>query len=1747
MSDPPLPLPASQSGPRSSLERLRRALETAGYSVRLPRSSELMSRCPVHEERTGSLHATWKAGHGGGGFTVVYCHGCHAGGPQICDALGIQLADLFDEPLPERDRTNPRVGPSPARRLAGQRRGRLGRLPALLQINPSPQEDDNHDWQVVVTYPYTDVGGQLVEEVVREECACDGARHKRFRQIFVLSDGRRVRRKPADFTPVLYHAAEVAAAVRNGQPLWLVEGEKDADRLRGLTEIATTNAQGGASFPDELLDALAGAHVIVALDRDATGWARGADLHAKLTALDSTVELKLPAVTTPKADISDHLDAGFTLEQMIDVRPEEVATWATYATAAEKARSVAQAIDQARARRALADQGESVEDNQRFGTRWVLESQIRQEVLREVVERVHAQGIQCGTPWVAEAMELADALLTERTEDARRLHHELGVAVPESLRPKRQPSEEANAAPPVDPPAAGAAAASTSEDPWSGSGTRASAPVFRIMNRQIVQWEPNRGGRRSSGSDEDEDGGFKCLLSMVVKLTVREYLEVAGDQDDLARPVLMGRSEARKPVAPPRSLIAVRLEYPDPVTGELMEIRVMADQWRDHSWIDSLPGAPDYDHKRAGLDQLQRAIVAVSDQVVDQVLYRSTGWRERPDGGTEFVHRRGAISAEGHRPGEVALSGPLERYDWPDPVTDPAVIREAWLQGGLSMIDRVPARVMVPLIGAAFRAVLGHNPWVVALIGPPGSYKTSLAAKVMHFFGEQWEHSKPASSMSGNGDTLNAIRYKLHNAKDTLYWMDDFAPTKSWLDAQKLLEETARVIHNAEERSRSSRDGLSISDGTGPRASGLFTSEVMPRPGSASERMLVVPLSREDIDTTRLFPLDEPESRHQRAVVMSSFISWLARDLRGRRKVYDQLAADYAVHLADEGETVRQAAALAAVWVGWVAVTDYLIDIAAITDTERHDTLTRAHAAITAAGRAAVDPDMPRTTGARVAELLGYALRQGIAYVDDVRTGDCPPWPLARQLGWRRSVPDPHGVPGGERVRIDRLGIPLGYVCHDPGAKERGRVIMCESTQLEAVLRAASSTQAERLEIDRNTACRALAEEGVLLVDSSEGRTRHTLKCVLYAEESAVRRMVTLRLDPIIGTDPVDPDDDLEPDGGGPGSGPNPARVPPGLGPHSVDGVGAAEQDDEVSAAGCEVAEPELPEEDNMAEPTDWVDLDGVVGWTDRARPERGPCVICGQMCVMSMDGGLRIHPVCWRASSAADRAAARRPAPAPAPVARPAQAPSSGARPAAEVGFRAAGAVADVAGLWLPDGELCGWPAEPKHVGHLVMMAQRIGLGSQVTRYLSAAGQVWVTARLLAQMGVDPGPIVSAENRERDAAAKEATRGSALVDDAIDAGYRLGQEGDCLGRWTRVWKGTEKATWIVLLPAMPTGDASTTDSPLTGDEPDPQTLARRIGRLADALGQPFAMNPGTTGLDLLKALRWKDRETFFVARPAVDPAGRSVEADIVWSRKPAEDEVQQTWVHAYDRGGSYLAGVSGLEVPVGEAVHHPEGCVFNPRLPGYWKIEIPEAWDWRMPNGLDPLGKSWGKVRWVTTPSLAFAFEQGVQPEIVEAFTWPQHARIFDPWYERIRDARTALDTPDPDDQVARDQLKLIYAATIGMLGSKIHMEGRDMYAPERRHHIVAKARTNILRRVAAIGAETDRWPVAIAADTVIYTSDEADPVKAWPGGEKWLGRGLGQYKPEGSARLADHLRWLTGDGYQGKDALVKRMPGAE
>ncbi|MDX5961757.1 telomere-binding protein [Rhodococcus opacus] len=1761
-----------------SIENLRNLLEPAG-GMKIRSDTQFSARCPVHDDAHASLSVTW-TDDGHGGKVLLHCHGCGASGKDLAGALGISLGDLFDVPLPSRP-AGKRVGRSPLQRIGGQRRGRLGALPKAI-VQKSAAAEVEHTWEQVEVYPYTDADGNLVQEVVREECTtCEFGRHKQFRQVFINALGRRVKQKPRGFARVLYRMQAVIAAVAAGQPIWLVEGEKDVATAERLGLVATTNAQGGRAFPSECAELFAGATVRVVLDRDDAGWDRGVDLVSLLGGVGAKVDLLLPGTVVAKSDFTDHVEAGLWAHDdefggLIPVTASEVAAHSIAGMARAKAVLVEKAAAEAQARAELADAQENDELEFKRAKRWAAEAEIRFEALRDVVDHTRRQAAEAGTEWAGTAADEAVAMWRLARSAARLAHDVAKVPVPPSLQHEQSPegdvvhadvvhadgddADSGAGASPREQGHTGVFEAGTSApvgEKQSRRGVAISAPMFRIVDRQLVEITTNKDG----------DEQAKLVLGIDARIVEMEYLEAHDDSVDVDAPKLMGREgmlgqkEANPPA--PEQLSAVIIGYTHPDSGEFMRLRIDAIDYRDCGWVESLPGPPAYDSKPSGVAKLRDALKVAGGTITRTVRFRSTGWRRDAAGEWFFVHAGGAINAEGARNAPVLLSGPLARYDLPAPSQESGRLRHAFLTDSAAMLTTLPTRISSALLGHVYRSALGPNPWVLLLVGSPGSYKTSTASIGMHHWGELWDRRRPASSMSGNGDTLNALRIKLHSAKDALYWADDVAPTRDWGAAQKSLEEFARMVHNGEQRSRSSRDGLSILDGTPPRASAIVTSEVMPRPGSGAQRMLAVPLQKDEISLEVLTDLDRDESRHGRALLMASFLQYLAANLEQVRVDAFAEAAAYAKVLRDSGESVRQAEAVGEVWGGWVAMTRFLLDAGALSQDEVEQILQIVRGGLTDALAAASDPDLPSRTGARVRELLAHALRTGLAYVDDVRTGQAPESPLAGRLGWRRTnVGEYQGI---AKWRDDARGIRLGYVLSDPGPRDGGEAqLLIESTALEQVLKAVAGTMSDAPQIDRGTALRALYDEGILIAEERAGKTpRYTVQRTIHCEGRR-QRLTSLRLWAVIGDDPDDGytpavTDDSSPDP----TGPNDVDAD-----RPADLLGRLEHSAGRRDSGIQSVT--LTEDVEEAEAVESSDAEG-----HRATLETFmgavPCLMCGTPAGVGYEG-LPIHITCWTRSTAATRSsavAARAnsqapsipstpaeepvqkpvPAPVPKPTEEPREQPTPG-RASAEVqttqprktartraSFTATAAIVDVDGIWLPDGTRRDLPEEFSHVGHVAELAHTLNLGTAVNDRWSEPGQVWITDALARRFGLDPDQLGD-DPRKRADEMRKLTGGLPFVTEALAQGWELGgKTGDALGTWTRVWRGERRGVWVAFISAMSRDEL---EMPVLADDPSPALLAHRLSLFASALRFPWAMSAASTGFDLMSSTRAKDRKELFAPSDPVPPAQMSnTETDLDWSRNPTEDESECRFVHAYDRGGSHAAGIAGLGLGIGDPEHHEQGRAFDAKLPGYWRIEIPEAGDWRYPNPLNPRGLAFSEPKWVTTPTLQLATEFGYSPEVLEAYVWHRHGRILDQWYAHIRDARTALDVDDVHSQVARDQLKVVYTRTLGMLGSSDFMKGRAGYAPERRHHIIAKARANILRRVNKIGQETDRWPLAISNDTIVYASNEADPIAAWPGAQKTLGRGFGQYKWEGSSLLADHLEFLTGKGYRGKDHL--------
>jgi hypothetical protein len=117
---------------------------------------------------------------------------------------------------------------------------------------------------------------------------------------------------------VLYDLPELLTAIRRGRRVFLVEGEKDAEAIKRAGGIATTAPWGANHWADEYTRQLAGARLVIVGDDDEPGWARVERLVAELTPVVRSLRV---VKAREGKDASDHLAAGFRLDEFEEVRP----------------------------------------------------------------------------------------------------------------------------------------------------------------------------------------------------------------------------------------------------------------------------------------------------------------------------------------------------------------------------------------------------------------------------------------------------------------------------------------------------------------------------------------------------------------------------------------------------------------------------------------------------------------------------------------------------------------------------------------------------------------------------------------------------------------------------------------------------------------------------------------------------------------------------------------------------------------------------------------------------------------------------------------------------------------------------------------------------------------------------------------------------------------------------------------------------------------------------------------------------------------------------------------------------------------------------------------------------------------------------------------------------------------------------------------------------------------------------------
>lgn len=218
--------------------------------------------CPAHDDNRASLSIAV----GDEGRLLVHCH-ANCQPETIMAAVGLSMTDLFP-----------------------------------------PSEHG----RIMRAYDYREENGEVAFQVVRME-------PKDFRQR--RPDGAGGWTWNLDgITVIPYRLPELIAAGTD-QTIWIVEGEKDADRLAALGLVSTTNPGGAGKWRQRFGKFFAGRQVVIIPDNDDPGKKHAEQVRTELNDFVASVHiLELPVGL--KGDVSEWLEAGGTKEKLIGLISE---------------------------------------------------------------------------------------------------------------------------------------------------------------------------------------------------------------------------------------------------------------------------------------------------------------------------------------------------------------------------------------------------------------------------------------------------------------------------------------------------------------------------------------------------------------------------------------------------------------------------------------------------------------------------------------------------------------------------------------------------------------------------------------------------------------------------------------------------------------------------------------------------------------------------------------------------------------------------------------------------------------------------------------------------------------------------------------------------------------------------------------------------------------------------------------------------------------------------------------------------------------------------------------------------------------------------------------------------------------------------------------------------------------------------------------------------------------------------------
>jgi hypothetical protein len=429
--------------------------------------------------------------------------------------------------------------------------------------------------------------------------------------------------------------------------------------------------------------------------------------------------------------------------------------------------------------------------------------------------------------------------------------------------------------------------------------------------------------------------------------------------------------------------------------GRTHQLLIPSTQFATMDWpIEQMgPAAITYPNQK---EYVRTAIQSFSFEAEERRIYAHTGWREI-DGRWMYLDAVGAVGAAGRIPGiDVRLPGALRNYGLRIPSNAESLINA--VRASLRVTGLGPAEIGFPLLAVTYRSVFGDADFSLHLAGPSGAFKSEAAALSIQHFGSAMGRLNLPASWSSTGNALEMIAF---SAKDSLLTIDDFAPQGSAAEVARYHTAAERVFRAAGNRAGRGRldSTARLREPKPPRSLILSTGEDIPRGYSVRARLLILELSRGDIDPAKLTCCQHDAQSGLYAEAMGAYVRWLAEDYEARRASFLARADELRSRVI--GSHARTPEMIASLYAAFELFLGFAAQSAAITEAEREALANTCWNALLEAARAQEKHHAAAEPTERFLALLRACLVNGRAHLAD-RTGGEPAL-SPEAVGWRRN------------------------------------------------------------------------------------------------------------------------------------------------------------------------------------------------------------------------------------------------------------------------------------------------------------------------------------------------------------------------------------------------------------------------------------------------------------------------------------------------------------------------------------------------------------------------------------------------------------------------------------------------------------------------------------------------------------------------------------------------------------------------